>query len=184
MSWRSKWLLRLLFLGVVACFAGSTGGCEDTSLCEAGESRFCACEGGVQSRQYCTGDTWDDCVCPGSQPAPQGASSGTGGDGSGLTPAQLYQAYCAPCHAEDGSGTSMGPDIREDGREEDLDELVEVMLEGEDDMPPIKITEAQALLIAEWMKANFQPGGGGAGGDDDDDGGHGGEGGDDDDDDD
>ena len=70
--------------------------------------------------------------------------------------AQLYTMHCSACHGPDGSGTAVGPDIREDVFEEDTSELVEVILEGEDDMPPIAVLPSEAFQIVQWMKMNFE----------------------------
>ena len=70
--------------------------------------------------------------------------------------AQLYTTHCSACHGPNGSGSVAGPDIREDVLEEDTEEIVEVILEGEDDMPPIAILPSEALQIVHWMKITFE----------------------------
>lgn len=72
---------------------------------------------------------------------------------------QLYMQHCAACHGVSARGSVAGPDLIEE-IEEELEEespqrvrreLIEVMREGEDDMPPIAVSEEEASLIADYL---------------------------------
>ncbi len=65
--------------------------------------------------------------------------------------AELYATYCAACHGANAEGTVLGPELLEEVAEEDDDEIVEVILEGDDDMPPIAIPAADALAITRYL---------------------------------
>lgn len=79
---------------------------------------------------------------------------------------ELYLAYCAACHGGDARGTNLGPGIRGDA--DDKQEMIEVSLYGEDDMPPIDVPRPQAGLIADYLHDAYAgSGGGGYDGDDD-----------------
>ena len=62
-----------------------------------------------------------------------------------------WQTNCASCHAADGSGTAIGPDVRDE-----RDETIEVTLFGEDDMAPLDYLENQTIAdIAEFVEKGF-----------------------------
>ncbi len=67
--------------------------------------------------------------------------------------ADLYSIHCAACHSPDGTGGT-GPDITSEVDEED-EELIEMILEGEDDMPAANVTPEEAQLIVDWMRTAF-----------------------------
>lgn len=46
----------------------------------------------------------------------------------------LFAMHCAGCHGDDGSGGS-GPDLREHAGDEEQDELIDVILNGDGAMP-------------------------------------------------
>lgn len=63
----------------------------------------------------------------------------------------LYAQHCGSCHGPQAEGTAIGPAILEDIAEESDEELLEVIREGEDDMPPIPITDAQSKEIIGFL---------------------------------
>ena len=67
--------------------------------------------------------------------------------------AELYSVHCAACHSPDGTGGT-GPDITRELDEED-EEIIEIILEGEDDMPAASVTPEEAQLIVDWMRTAF-----------------------------
>jgi len=169
-------------LGLCLLLALSQFACDKAEVvCEPNETRTCICAARAPGAQSCSADgtVWSVCDCylnddldasgraraqdvtstwtpqdaysPGPQTDTSHASDGAGGhDG-----AQLFATYCAGCHGPDGTGAGFAPNIHEDVHEEDLDELIEVILEGDDDMPPISVTHDQALAIVLWMRATF-----------------------------
>ena len=66
---------------------------------------------------------------------------------------QLYGTYCASCHGADALGTGLGPDLLEEVAEESDTELREVIQEGDDDMPPIPLTDEQANEVIAYLLA-------------------------------
>ncbi|MCB9765373.1 MAG: cytochrome c [Alphaproteobacteria bacterium] len=123
-------------------------------VCEPNATRVCYCPGAAESAQVCDADGagWGPCACGGDDTS---GSTTDDTDGGALDGQALYTRHCATCHGPDGAGTSAGPDIREEVFEEPIDELVEVMQEGEDDMPPTGVTAAEGRAIAQWMRATF-----------------------------
>lgn len=68
--------------------------------------------------------------------------------------ASLYLSNCSGCHGSSGLGSS-GPSLRESVQEEDDEELWEVILEGEDDMPAIVLQPQQVADIVAWLRSIF-----------------------------
>ena len=70
---------------------------------------------------------------------------------------ELYTTYCVTCHAEDGTGvTGLGKDITRELHHDDAF-LISVMLNGyEDLMEPVDVTEKEAQLIVDYMRATFE----------------------------
>ena len=167
-----------LWLGPVAC-------ADRPEVCEPNLTRECLCAGRAKGAQSCDpgGDKWAPCDCAPNGPTPDAGGAdareprdayesnedirdgrqdatedASGGEVLPLEQgAPLYKTYCSACHGSAGTGTGAGPDIIRDVFREDVRDLVEVMLEGEDRMPPIGITEPQAVVIAQWMKSTFPP---------------------------
>jgi len=74
---------------------------------------------------------------------------------SGLTGAQLYDFACAACHGaglEGGEGPKLGRGS--DAVDHTDDEIVEVIFDGEDDMPALAgaITPDQAREIVAYLR--------------------------------
>jgi mono/diheme cytochrome c family protein len=68
---------------------------------------------------------------------------------------ELYLYRCSGCHGEDGGGTAAGPNIRNELGKSD-EALIRVILEGEDDMDPVNVTEEEAQLIVDYMREAWQ----------------------------
>lgn len=65
---------------------------------------------------------------------------------------QLYVQYCSACHGQDAQGNEpLGPELLEEVAEESDEELLEVIIEGDDEMPPIPVTTQQASEIIGWL---------------------------------
>ena len=107
------------------------------------------------------------------EPAPAAApAAAAAGMPAGVTPAliaegqELYldEALCASCHAEDGTGSGIGPDIT-DGEwihiDGSFDSILQIIIDGVEvpqasmiPMPPMgggDITEAQARAVAAYV---------------------------------
>ncbi len=81
----------------------------------------------------------------------------TGPDIEPATPPEgeaLYIGTCAPCHGEDGRGTGDYPDITGELDRTDS-ELIGIMIEGKDEMPPQPLSEDQAQAVVDYMRATF-----------------------------
>lgn len=63
----------------------------------------------------------------------------------------LYGQYCAACHGAQGQGSQLGPKLWEEVAEESDRKLIKVILNGDDDMPPIPISEAQAKEVIGYL---------------------------------
>ena len=84
---------------------------------------------------------------------------GTGGGGTdtGDAPASgedLYAANCAGCHGADGGGGN-GPAMGYIVPGMDAEDVAEVIMMGEDSMPPIAVTAEEANAIAEYVIATW-----------------------------
>lgn len=65
--------------------------------------------------------------------------------------AHLFAQHCAACHGARGQGNAVGPALWEEVAEEPDRKLIKTMREGDDDMPPTVVTEAQARLIIGYL---------------------------------
>lgn len=95
-----------------------------------------------------------------------GADSGAGTDGgtdgstdggtvTEVTGADLYADHCAVCHGEDARGTSSGPDLKREVENHNDDQIIRVILFGEDRMDPIDVTEDEAQMIVDYLRELF-----------------------------
>lgn len=66
----------------------------------------------------------------------------------------LYERNCSECHGSDGMG-GIGPSIAEDVRDEDDEEIWEVIFEGEDGMPPFTFLPQEVADIVAWLRLQF-----------------------------
>lgn len=80
--------------------------------------------------------------------------AGTGDSGSEhiASGADLYRTHCSACHGEDGNGGDQGPPLQEEIEEASNEDLVEVILLGDDDMDPVDVTQAEAEAIVDFLK--------------------------------
>ena len=83
------------------------------------------------------------------------SSAGTD-DSSATTPTgeDLYTTHCAACHGADAAGTANGPDLVRELHHTD-DDIIRVILNGKGDMAPVAITEEEAQLIVDYLRATF-----------------------------
>lgn len=149
--------LRCVLSPALLLFLVSCGG---ESVCVTGETQICNCAGAVEGAQTCLDDQsgWSVCDCEGDATDSGGDPQDTDtGQGQSFDGAALYIKYCSGCHKADGTGRS-GPNIQDEAAEESIDELVEVILEGDDDMPAIPLSYGEAVAIAQWMKATWAQG--------------------------
>lgn len=65
-------------------------------------------------------------------------------------PEALYSNNCATCHGDDLSG-SMGPDLTQIGNKLSAEEIKEIILNGQGEMPAVNVEDAQAEALAEWL---------------------------------
>lgn len=65
-------------------------------------------------------------------------------------PEAIFTNNCASCHGDDLTG-GMGPDLTQIGNTLSTDEIKEIILNGQGQMPPIDVGDAQAEAIADWL---------------------------------
>ncbi|MBU5466418.1 cytochrome c [Virgibacillus sp. MSJ-26] len=65
-------------------------------------------------------------------------------------PEALFENNCASCHGDDLSG-GMGPDLTQIGNKHSADEIKEIILQGQGDMPAIDVEDEQAEALADWL---------------------------------
>ncbi len=73
----------------------------------------------------------------------------TGPDGE-----SLYGTHCEACHAADGTGSGVGPDITHELHHSD-EQLIQVILEGDGDMDPVAVSADEAQLIVDFMRSSW-----------------------------
>lgn len=75
---------------------------------------------------------------------------GGGGGSDGRTGPEVYASSCASCHAADGSGTPLGPDVVG----ESIDEILDVVRSGDSGMPAFSalvISDSELDALAIWL---------------------------------
>ncbi len=77
------------------------------------------------------------------------ADTDTGPDGE-----SLYGTHCEACHAADGTGSGVGPDITHELHHSD-EQLIQVILEGDGDMDPVAVSADEAQLIVDFMRSSW-----------------------------
>lgn len=82
------------------------------------------------------------------------ADSDTDMGSSGPDGGALYASTCAPCHGADGKGTKLAPNITRDLGKSDQ-QLIGIMRNGREEMPPQNVTEEEAQAIVDWMRETF-----------------------------
>jgi mono/diheme cytochrome c family protein len=83
-----------------------------------------------------------------------GADCSGDGGGSSATGEDLYGSNCAGCHGDAGQGGS-APALGDVVPGMDAEDVSEVILLGEDEMPPINVTAGEAALIADHVIATW-----------------------------
>lgn len=66
----------------------------------------------------------------------------------------LYLTYCASCHGQDGSGGADAPGVFNHLSDTD-EELMDIIINGFGRMAGIPLTDEEALMIIDYMRANF-----------------------------
>jgi mono/diheme cytochrome c family protein len=74
-------------------------------------------------------------------------------EGEATSGEALYSANCSSCHGADASGGS-GPNLIEEVEEGEQEEMIEVILEGEGEMPSFSDLEDQDIAdILAWIES-------------------------------
>jgi mono/diheme cytochrome c family protein len=72
--------------------------------------------------------------------------------------AALFARMCASCHGADGRGAGgRGPAIDGELSGESDDELRRLFARGEDDMPPIPMSDAEFAALLAYIRGTFGP---------------------------
>ena len=155
---------------VLALLLGCGG---EKAVCEPGATQVCVCATGESGAQACddAGTSWDTCDCDAALGTDDDddddddtdTDSGQS-DGDATAGATVYATYCAACHGPSGHGGS-GPDLRREVPEQSDAELVEIITEGEDEMPGFALSPGDLADLIAWLRAEF---GAEEAGDDDD----------------
>jgi hypothetical protein len=66
-------------------------------------------------------------------------------------PSQLFFATCSGCHGGDATGTDRGPDLTWQAADMSVDEVVDVILDGEGSMDPVDLTSEEAHVVADHL---------------------------------
>jgi|SRR5699024_9455791 cytochrome c550 len=65
-------------------------------------------------------------------------------------PDAMYEANCSACHGADLSG-GMGPELTAVESSYSADEISNIILNGQGDMPAVDVTPEEADAISEWL---------------------------------
>lgn len=65
-------------------------------------------------------------------------------------PEEMFSNNCASCHGDDLS-SGFAPDLTQIGNDYSAEEIQNIILEGNGEMPPIGVESDQAEEIAEWL---------------------------------
>lgn len=65
-------------------------------------------------------------------------------------PEAIFTNNCASCHGDDLS-SGFAPDLTQIGNKHSADEIKQIILEGQGEMPPINVEDDQAEALAEWL---------------------------------
>lgn len=69
--------------------------------------------------------------------------------------ARLFMATCTTCHAEDGTGTGLGPDLNNHVPNHSDVELLFVLRLGSGDMPPSELADPGNNHVLAWLRDEF-----------------------------
>jgi cytochrome c5 len=79
-------------------------------------------------------------------------------DGPMLDGAAIYTRLCGACHGANGEGVSpRGPAIDREVRGESDRDLRRLFAAGEDEMPPIPMTDDEATALIAYLRERFGP---------------------------
>jgi len=102
------------------------------------------------------GGTADTNTTAGADSGTDGGADDTGDTGGVLDGEGLYATHCASCHGVGGEGVDgVGPGLGGEVDRHDDEFLVDVILNGEDDMPPTAVSEGEAQAIVDWLRILF-----------------------------
>ena len=76
-------------------------------------------------------------------------------DGDPACGEPIFQMRCAGCHGTDGQGADPGPAIGEHVVAHTDEELLFVLLVGQDDMPPQGLGNRENAHVLAWLRATF-----------------------------
>ncbi|MFD2761223.1 cytochrome c551 [Lentibacillus juripiscarius] len=76
-------------------------------------------------------------------------SSGENGESTAAAE-EIFQNNCASCHGGDLSG-GVGPDLTSVGADHSKDDIVDIIQNGQGDMPPQDVAEEDAQTLASWL---------------------------------
>lgn len=65
-------------------------------------------------------------------------------------PEEIFESNCASCHGSDLSG-SVGPDLTKVGSDHSEEEIQDIILNGQGDMPAGMATDEEAEVLAGWL---------------------------------
>lgn len=65
-------------------------------------------------------------------------------------PEEIYASNCASCHGDDLSG-AMGPDLTKVGGDLSEDDIDNVIMNGQGQMPAGLVSAEEAALLSEWL---------------------------------
>lgn len=112
----------------------------------------------------CADKSGDDTAAPsetGDTDTDTGQDTDTAADTSGDTAAAdldgegLFAEWCSSCHGAAGEGSYSAPALdREVPRKSD-EQLISIILNGEDDMSPVPVTAEEAAAIVAYLRTLF-----------------------------
>ncbi len=85
----------------------------------------------------------------GSADGADGADGGTAPDGE-----TIFNSTCTGCHGADGSGGT-GPDLNAEVPGEDLEDLIDVVMNGKGGMPGVVPDADNAAAVAQYVLDTF-----------------------------
>ncbi|HZG70868.1 MAG TPA: cytochrome c [Chondromyces sp.] len=105
-----------------------------------------ACGGGEEAEQE-PADTKEETT---EQPAEEPADNGGGETANAAAGEEIYQANCLSCHGENLEG-GFGPALDKAGAEHSKEEILEIIKNGQGQMPPNIVEGEDAEAVAEWL---------------------------------
>src|SRR5690625_3955074 len=65
-------------------------------------------------------------------------------------PEAIFESNCASCHGSDLSGGA-GPDLTKVGSDHSEEDIQDIIINGQGDMPPGMATDEEAEVLAGWL---------------------------------